>query len=92
MSKIPNAKSQMWFDTGIMMKRLKITFKRLLNFILQISLAFTEFQLSGSFTVSFEHISHFFKVLLLWLWTSKCLLGRYYNNVLITLNTIYTLI
>ena len=41
------------------MKRIKITFKRLLNFILQISLAFTELQFSGTFTVSFEYISYF---------------------------------
>ena len=44
MSKMPNAKAHMWFVTGIMMKRIKIIFKRLVHFILQISLAFTEFQ------------------------------------------------
>ena len=44
MSKMQNAKAHMWFAMGIMMKRIKIIFKRLVHFILQISLAFTEFQ------------------------------------------------
>ena len=31
---------------------------------------------SGVFIVNFEHISHFFLVFLLLLWTSKCQLGK----------------